>query len=322
MNSRQVPVFDIRALPDDVATLRELDGACRDWGFFQIAGHGIPASQLAAAYAQMQAFFALPDSDKQAVARTATNTWGYYDRELTKNRRDWKQIFDVGPAIEEGPLAGTRPQWPTSLPQFRPAILALAAAFETVAYRVMQGIAINLGIQPAHLFAAFGARHTSFLRLNYYPICDDPAPPDSPTVPTSGHLAINHHTDSGALTVLLQDSQPGLQVLQGDSWHLVEPRPDALVINIGDVVQVWSNDLYVAPVHRVIGSRTKERYSAPFFLNPSPETNYAPLPSMCKVLSPRYHPINWGEFRAGRAAGDYADLGAEIQISDFRVESL
>jgi isopenicillin N synthase-like dioxygenase len=321
MNSPRVPVFDIRALPDDAAALRELDIACRDWGFFQITGHGIPASQLAAAHAQMHAFFALPDSEKQSVARTATNTWGFYDRELTKNRRDWKQIFDVGPAIDAGVLAGTQPQWPTSLPQFRPAVLALCAAFETVAYRVMQGIAINLGVQPAHLFEAFDG-HTSFLRLNYYPLCDDPAPSDSPTVPTRGHLAINHHTDSGAVTVLLQDDQPGLQVLHRDSWHLVEPRPDALVINIGDVVQVWSNDHYVAPVHRVIASRTRARYSAPFFFNPSPETNYAPLASVCRGLAPRYKPINWGAFRAGRAAGDYADLGNEIQISDFRVESL
>jgi isopenicillin N synthase-like dioxygenase len=321
MNSRHVPVFDIRALPDDVATLRELDVACRDWGFFQITGHGIAAAQLTAAHAQMREFFALPDPDKQTIARTAANARGYYDREPTKNRRDRKQIFDVGPGIDEGPLAGTRPQWPTSLPHFRPTILALSAAFETVAYRVMQGIAINLGIQPAHLFDAFGTRHTSFLRLNYYPVCDDPAPPESPTVPPSGHLAINHHTDSGALTVLLQGDQPGLQVLQGNTWYLVEPRPDALVINIGDVVQVWSNDRYEAPAHRVIASRTNARYSAAFFLNPSPETNYAPLPSMCKVLAPRYHPINWGEFSAGRAAGDYADLGDEIRISDFRVES-
>jgi isopenicillin N synthase-like dioxygenase len=321
MNSPQVPVFDIRALPDDVAALRELDLACRDWGFFQITGHGIPAAQLAAAHTQMQAFFSLPDTAKQAVARTAGNAWGYYDRELTKNRRDWKQIFDVGPAIDDGPLAGTQPQWPTALPDFRPAILALSAAFETVAYRIVQGIAINLGVQPAHLFEAF-ERHTSFLRLNYYPVCDDPAPPESPTVPTHGHLAIHHHTDAGAVTVLLHDGQPGLQVLHRDAWHLVQPRPDALVINIGDVVQVWSNDRYIAPVHRVIANRTKARYSAPFFFNPSPETNYAPLPSVCRGLAARYRPINWGEFRAGRAAGDYADLGHEIQISDFRVENM
>jgi hypothetical protein len=81
--------------------------------------------------------------------------------------------------------------------------------------------------------------------------------------------------DAGALTVLLPDSQPGLEFHHGGSCHTVFAAPGARVINVGDVVQVWSND--------------------------------------------RYRPINWGEFRAGRAAGDYADMGREIRISDFRL---
>jgi isopenicillin N synthase-like dioxygenase len=320
MDNNTVPVFDIRDLPDVPATLQQLDAACRQWGFFQITGHAIPASLLAEAHAQMHAFFALPDHEKYAIARTATNAWGFFDRELTKNTRDWKQIFDVGPAVVTGPLAGTTPQWPQSLPQFRPGVLALFAALEAIAYRVLQAIAVNLRVPPPRLFDAFGPRHTSFLRLNYYPLCDDPAPPDAPTTPRQGHLGINHHTDSGAITVLLQDGQPGLQVWHQNRWHLVEPRPDALVINIGDVVQVWSNDQYAAPLHRVIASRSTPRYSAPFFFNPAYETNYAPLPSVCSDADPpHYRPINWGEFRAGRAAGDYADLGEEIQIAHFRL---
>ena len=64
-----------------------------------------------------------------------------------------------------------------------------------------------------------------------------------------------------------------------------------------------------------------ERYSAPFFYNPSYQTNYAPLPGTVSEQMPaRYRPINWGEFRAGRAAGDYANYGEEIQISQFRVQ--
>ena len=94
--------------------------------------------------------------------------------------------------------------------------------------------------------------------------------------------------------------------------------PGALIINIGDVIQVWSNDRYRAPLHRVLANTTQSRYSAPFFLNPGYDTVYAPLAGALDGARPRYRPINWGEFRAGRAAGDYADLGEEIQISDFR----
>jgi isopenicillin N synthase-like dioxygenase len=92
-----VPVFDIRALPDDVAALRELDLACRDW-VFQITGHGIPPP-VGCRPRRCRHFFA-PDTAKQAVARTAAMR-GLLRSGADENRRDWKQVFDVGPAIDE-----------------------------------------------------------------------------------------------------------------------------------------------------------------------------------------------------------------------------
>jgi isopenicillin N synthase-like dioxygenase len=137
-------------------------------------------------------------------------------------------------------------------------------------------------------------------------------------MPRTGQLGVHHHTDAGALTLLLQDHQPGLQVHRDGLWYLVEPRADALVVNIGDIVQVWSNDRYRAALHRVLANRDNERYSAPFFLNPASDAIYAPLPSACASAPPRYRPIQWGAFRAARAAGDYADCGEEVQIAHFR----
>jgi isopenicillin N synthase-like dioxygenase len=134
----------------------------------------------------------------------------------------------------------------------------------------------------------------------------------------TGYLGINHHTDAGALTLLLQDEQPGLEVFHDGAWKLVEPLPDALVVNIGDIVQVWSNDQYRAPLHRVLANADAERFSVPFFFNPAYSTVYAPLPSTVDTQRPpRYRPINWGEFRAHRAAGDYADAGEYHQISHY-----
>ena len=183
-------------------------------------------------------------------------------------------------------------------------------ACEAAAVRLLEGISRNLGMPGEHLGQCFGPSQTSFLRLNYYPHCDTPA----------DHLGISHHTDAGALTVLLQDDQPGLQFEHQGRWHTVEPIEDALVINIGDIVQVWSNDEYSAPLHRVLASAESERFSAPFFYNPSYATDYAPLPGVVSADSPqRYRPINWGTFRADRASGDYANYGEEIQISQFRI---
>jgi len=314
-----VPVIDVGRLDADDAALAQIHEACRDWGFFQIVGHGVANDLIEATHRSMHDFFSLPLAAKRAIERSATNSWGFYDRELTKNTRDWKEVFDVGPDETDGPLAGMKAQWPSDLPRFRDTIEAFMRACEAVGFRMLDAIARCLGAQPSQLRAAFEPRHSSFLRLNYYPRCAAPAAADSPTG-AAGHFGINHHTDSGALTVLLQDDRPGLQVFRRNRWTLVEPNPDALVVNIGDIVQVWSNDRYPAALHRVLANDRAERFSAPYFFNPAPTAAYAPLPGTVDATRPaRYRPIVWGEFRANRTAGDYADYGEEIQISHYRI---
>jgi isopenicillin N synthase-like dioxygenase len=117
-----------------------------------------------------------------------------------------------------------------------------------------------------------------------------------------------------------QDRQPGLEVFRRGRWSLIEPIAGALVVNVGDIVQVWSNDRYEAPLHRVVASADAERFSAAFFFCPSYAADYAPLPSTVDAENPaHYRDINWGNFYSLRTMGDYADHGEEIQISHFRV---
>lgn len=316
----QIPLIDLSKLPDDPVSMAQLDAACRQWGFFQVTGHGIDHGLLNRLQQQMRLFFALPEDCKKAVERSDTNAWGYYDRELTKTILDRKQVFDVGPAETSGPLAGASPQWPEQLPTFRPALEAYDRAATAAAQQLLSAIGVNLGLPRDHLIAEFVPHHTSFVRLNYYPIDADNGRNGGHEQPEIGELGINPHSDAGALTLLLQDQQPGLQVLRDGAWHTVPPEANALVVNIGDIVQVWSNDTYQAPLHRVLRSTDVPRYSAPFFFNPGYATNYAPLTTQVSADNPaHYRPIIWGEFRAGRAAGDYANLGEEIQISQFRI---
>jgi len=314
VSATTLPVIDIADLRR-AATQRAIDAACREWGFFQIVGHGIGERTLEALRREMRAFFALPSAAKRAVERTAENPWGFYDRELTKRTRDWKQVYDYGPA--DG--FAIAPQLPRELPRFASSIARFYAECDAIAFELMEVIAGNLGMPAGALDAYFRPEHTSFLRLNYYPPCPTPARPSGLAMPQRGSLGVNHHTDAGALTVLLQDEQPGLEVLHDGTWHLVEPRRDALVVNIGDIVQVWSNDRYTAALHRGLVSADAERYSAPFFFNPRYSTEYAPLPSTVDARHPpRYRPIHWGRFRARRAAGDYADRGDYHSISHYQ----
>jgi isopenicillin N synthase-like dioxygenase len=307
--SHSIPMIDLDAL-EQAASRAAIDCACREWGFFQLRGHGIPAADCDGILALARRLFALPAAQKQAMLRSAGNPWGFFDRELTKNQRDWKEIYDFGPD-DGGRLP---PRWPSGplRARFEPAMRRHHAACRELALRLLGVIASNLGMSPAALDRDFGAAHTSFLRLNYYPKC-----------PAGGRidaaLGVGEHTDSGALTLLLQDSQPGLQVFHRGSWQLVEPCAGALVVNIGDIVQVWSNDRYRAALHRVVTNPRCDRYTVPFFLNPSYDAQYAPLPTMITSGQPaRYRPISWREFRRLRAAGDYADLGEEVQIAHYR----
>jgi len=312
---QSVPVISAADL-GDAASLRAIDRACREWGFFQVVDHGIATRVTKALEREMRSFFALPPATKRRVVRSAENPWGFYDRELTKNVRDWKQIFDCGP---EGDAERPTP-WPADPPGFRPALRAYMKACEALSFRLLAAISLNLGMPADHLAGGFQPAHTSFLRLNYYPVCPAPELPAGVQTPERGHLGVNHHTDAGALTLLLQDEVPGLEVYREGRWHLVEPRPDALVVNIGDVVQVWSNDRYRAALHRVRASTDRSRCSAPYFFNPAYDACYAPLPTTCGFGSPaRYRPIRWGEFRELRAAGDYRDCGEEIQIDHYRI---
>ncbi len=308
-----VPVIDIARL-DSAGTLAELHAACRDWGFFQVVNHGIAPTVASDLMRVARAFFEQPAEAKQRISRTRENPWGYYDKELTKNVRDWKEVWDLGPADGKA----IAPQWPDAVPGFRAAVEAYAQTSAALAFRLLGALSQNLGLPADHLAQWFRGSHTSFLRLNHYPLCPVPAAPEGLDQSAAGHLGVNYHTDAGALTLLLQDDQPGLEVFREGRWYLVEPCAGALVINIGDIVQVWSNDRYPAALHRVLVSSEKSRFSAPYFFNPDYRTTYAPLPTVVDERHPaRYRPINWGEFRMRRADGDYADYGAEIQISDY-----
>lgn len=303
-----IPVIDMTR-PE--TSLAAIDRACREWGFFQIVGHDIDPALQERLFAVAREFFEQPSDTKRSILRDADNPWGYFDQELTKRRQDWKEIFDFGPTDGER----QQPRWPAGAlrGRFERTLREYYGRCEALALQLLSAIAANLGVPFEPIAKAFGRGHTSFLRLNHYPRHPDADAADA------GTFGVGEHTDSGALTVLLQDDQAGLEVCRDGRWHLVQPVPGALVVNIGDIAQVWSNDRYRAPLHRVITNPEHERYSVPFFLNPSYDTSYEPLTTTSSGDEPaRYRPIHWREFRALRAAGDYADLGEEIQIAHYR----
>jgi len=319
----QVPIIDIADLVSDSSSatadsaIKDIARACQEWGFFQIINHGIPADLIDKIWDQTGAMFALPTDKKMAVLRTRDNPWGFYPNELTKNQRDKKEVFDF---TREGidPIYGKSNRWPQNQENFKATMLEYFDACTELSLTLLEAFCIGMNLPADHMRDDFASNHTGFMRLNYYPVKDPMADSDIPHQPVAD-LGIHNHTDSGALTVLLQGDVSGLQVYKDEYWHNIPPLPGAIVINTGDMMQVWSNDLYRAPIHRVLAMDSKNRYSLPFFFNPAATCKVSPLPTMVSDQQPkRYHSIEWGDFRGKRSDGDFADYGAEVQISQYR----
>ena len=323
---QSVPVIDLGGTegmqrPDTATRIAgEIGDACRDWGFFQVVNHGVDPDHLSKVWATIDNFFALPRAVKRTLNRSSDNPWGFFDRELTKNQRDKKEIFDIGPEVDPGslrgnPFSGATP-WPEGQPDFEDAMRAHFNICEQLSQTIVEAICLSLGLPRGRLTKSFEPAHTSFLRLNYYPV-EDPLSDIPEEAGAGADLGIHHHSDAGAVTILIQDDVGGLQVFKDDYWYDVEPIKDAFVVNIGDMFQVWSNDQYRAALHRVQAMSQTDRYSFPFFYNPDYGAIIEPLE--CAAEPNLYNSIDWGEFRRRRADGDYADVGKEVQIADYRV---
>ncbi|KAG7381648.1 Envelope glycoprotein [Phytophthora boehmeriae] len=339
MDVRQVPVVDIGALTAlktdvevDTALLNTEDEALRriveevraaatEWGFFYIANHGLPEEEIEYLKDTTRSFFRLPKDVKNTIRRKPTNSRGYFDSELTKNKTDWKEVFDFAGAHEDGPVKDNQDrldqdenQWLEEdvLPRFRSELRSYYEKMEYIARRLLKVFAVALGEEPAFFDQFFQGDNSSLMRLNYYPVAPEP----------EKTMGVYHHTDTGALAVLLQDDDVAtLQVYhrKSQTWTNVPPRKGTYTINIGDMVQIWSNDQFVAPMHRVLATSKADRYSVPFFYNPSYKALIEPI-VVKKGDVAKYRPLNWRHFLQQRIVGNYADLGKENQITDFKID--
>ena len=320
----QVPIIDVEDLFADSSSgaareaIDRIASACQTWGFFQVVNHGISKAQIDALWRQTHALFAMPLAQKLEILRSRENPWGFYNNELTKNQRDKKEVFDFTRAGID-PIYGQSNRWPAQLPEFRSTMEAYLEACSTLALKLLEAFCLGLDLPADFMRRDFAGNHTGFVRLNYYPVADPMAglPVEQQE---NADLGVHHHTDAGALTVLLQDEVSGLQVYRDGLWYDIPTVDGAMVINTGDMMQVWSNDIYQAAIHRVLAMDASDRYSVPFFFNPAADCRISPLPSVVSEKNPeRYRPIEWGSFRGQRSDGDYADYGTEVQISQFRI---
>jgi isopenicillin N synthase-like dioxygenase len=315
-----IPLIDLSQ--NKIETLvKEIGNACKNWGFFQVVNHGVALEIKEKLELCSRRFFEQDMQEKKKVMRDEVKVMGYYDTEHTKNVRDWKQVFDfaienptLGPASidpNDSEVTQLYNQWP-DYPQFREACEEYGKEVEILAYKLLELIALSLGLAKERLNGYFKDQ-TSLVRLNYYPPCPEP------------HLALGagRHKDPGALTILSQDDVGGLEVKRKSDgqWILIKPTPNAYIINVGDITQVWSNEAYESVEHRAVVNKDKERFSIPFFFNPSHYTIVKPLEELTSTESPpKYTPYNWGKFVVARQGSNFQKLHVDnIQIAHFKI---
>lgn len=307
-----VPVVDIRN--PGATSLADLDRACRDHGFFLLTGHGLD-HVIAETFAAAKQFFDAPREIKNAIRRDAANPLGYNERELTKRRRDHKEVFDFVDPTQGRSIRYNR--WP-DVDGFHDAMARHYDACSDLADRTTELVFAALGLSSEAIAAHRGDRTTSNMRLNHYTL-DDPVPEDERDgLADLGDVALGHHTDLGLITLLIQDDVGGLQAESPEhGWIDVEPRPGTIVVNLADCMQVWTNDRYRAAVHRVLPMTTSTRMSIPYFFNPKRDCVVAPIDELDGEAA-MYRPFAFRDFIDARGADNYADTGAaDTQISDF-----
>lgn len=311
-----VPIIDI-SNPSQEA-VRSLDAACQDHGFFLLTGHGAD-DLIERTWSETERFFDAGPDVHDPIRRDSDNPMGYFDRELTKRKRDNKAVFDFHDPTT--PRRDRFNRWPENLEGFRETMTEFHTTFTDIATRTTSLLHDVLDLGEASRKEMVVAGDYSSVRLNMYPV-DDVVPEDEREgLVELGETALGYHTDSGILTLLLQDETGGLQAqTRSGDWIDVAPQPGTIVVNLADAAQVQTNDHWRAAVHRVVPMTTKRRFSIPYFGNPKKATRIAPLAE--SPGAPRYRSFAWGDFIEARIQDNFADYGKEdAQISDYLIES-
>ncbi|KAJ6890776.1 gibberellin 2-beta-dioxygenase 6-like [Populus alba x Populus x berolinensis] len=295
----QLPLIDLSCLnsTDERERLACAEAICRassEWGFFQVVNHGISPELVRNMRREQVKLFQTP-FDKKATCGVLNNSYRWGTPTATCPKQfSWSEAFHIPLSrVSEQACYG-------EFSSLREVMMEFAAAMSKLS-RVLAGVlAENLG-HPRGVFENICQEINCFLRLNRYPAC-----------PISSEIfGLVPHTDSDFLTILSQDEVGGLQLMKDSKWVAVNPNQDALIVNIGDLFQVWSNDVYKSVEHKVVANGKTERYSIAYFLCPS----FDSLVGSCMEPS-IYRKFTFGEYRS-QVQEDVKRTGRKIGLPRF-----
>ncbi|KAI3461194.1 hypothetical protein Pfo_017857 [Paulownia fortunei] len=300
-----VPIIDVSKW-DDPKVAESICEAATKWGFFQIINHGVPLDVLENVKRAAHDFFELPVEERRKYLKENSPTHTVMLKTsfspLAEKVLEWKDylVHFVGQENEHSKL------WP---PVSRDQVLEYINWIKPVIRKLLEVLLNGINVKQIDEVKESALMGSLAVNLLYYPMCPNP----------DLAAGAGRHSDVSSITVLLQDDVGGLyiRVAEGYRWIHVTPIKGSLVVNIGDVLQIMSNDRYKSIEHRVFVSGSKNRVSVPIFVNPSSNTVIGPLPEVLEAgEKPIYKQVVYSDYfnyffskgHDGKQTIDYAKI--------------
>jgi isopenicillin N synthase-like dioxygenase len=324
------PIVDIAPLAGDggaaASVAAAIDRACRESGFFYVVGHGVDPAGLRRLDRLSRTFFALELEEKMKIRMAlGGRAWrGYFPvgAELTSGQPDQKEGVYFGAELDDAhpevrastPLHGHNlfPERPTEL---RSAVLDHLTAMTRLGHRLMEGIALALGLERGFFAERYTGDPLTLFRIFHYPAL--PAGVESESL-----WSVGEHTDYGLLTILMQDDIGGLAVKSKGGWIEAPPVEGSFVCNIGDMLDRMTGGLYRSTPHRVRNRSERGRLSFPFFFDPGWNARIEAIPTGAAVRDDRdqrwdrasVHEFSgtYGEYLLRKVGRVFPDLGDKV----------
>lgn len=303
----EMPILDLGpwlAGASIAPVVEQFQAACTNTGFFYVKNHGVSQPVIDAVFDATRRYMSLPMEERMKDQFDERFRRGFMPMGITQHpghKPDLKESYELGvdlpltdPDVANGlPLHGPN-RWPADKPWLQPAAMAYFQATIELGRNLLKIFACAVGKEES-FFLQYAKKPMVQARLFHYP-------PQASF--TNLELGAAAHTDYGMFTLLAQDPIGGLELRTRSGEWVAAPYVDGtLVVNLGDLVKIWTNDVYVSNAHRVANRTGKERYSIPTFFNLDFDTPVACLPEFLpSVGEPLHAPIKSGDYLVRRFA--------------------
>ncbi|XP_059458117.1 codeine O-demethylase-like isoform X2 [Corylus avellana] len=301
-----IPIIDFSLLStsapstkqEEEEVLEQLRSALCSWGCFQAIGHGISSSLLDEIHQVAREFFQQPMEEKKKYAKGVADFEGYGADPVPEEGQplDWSDrlFLDAYPEDRRKPKL-----WPESPPSFRNVLEEYTVKMKKFTETVSKAMAKSLSLEENCFLNQFGERGPLQARFNYYSCSERP----------DLVLGLKSHADGSGYTVILQDDVEGLQILKDNQWFTVPTISDALLVLMGDQMEIMTNGVFQSPVHRVVTNSERERISVAMFYTPEPNKEIGPEDGLVNQERPKifnkvkdYADIHWEYYQRGTRA--------------------